>query len=120
MDRAGRGGDPSRPLRVPDLVREAVISASAFHAHFRAATGTTPLQFQKQLRLLEARARLRAGAPLTAAAFAVGYAPPDAVQPRLPPLFLACPRARIGTRTREAWPPSDLRQPVPPRDAAPR
>ncbi len=68
--------DPSRPLRVEALAREAGMSPSAFHAHFRSNTATTPLQFQKRLRLIEARARLRAGQGVGAAAFAVGYESP--------------------------------------------
>ncbi len=68
--------DPSRPLRVPDLAREAGMSPSAFHAHFREVTASTPLQFQKRLRLLEAQARLRAGSSVTEAALAVGYESP--------------------------------------------
>ena len=50
------------------------MSRSAFHQHFRAATSLTPLQFQKQLRLIEAR-RLMLSQGMTAsnAAFAVGY-----------------------------------------------
>lgn len=68
--------DPARPLRVPDLARDAGMSPSAFHAHFRRLTATTPLQFQKRLRLIEARARLRAGSGVGEAAFAVGYESP--------------------------------------------
>ncbi|WP_428031043.1 helix-turn-helix domain-containing protein [Ancylobacter sp.] len=50
------------------------MSVSAFHQHFRAVTSLSPLQFQKQLRLIEAR-RLMAGegASASSAAFAVGY-----------------------------------------------
>lgn len=40
---------------VADLARDAGMSVSAFHEHFRTLTGTTPLQYQKTLRLLEAR-----------------------------------------------------------------
>lgn len=68
--------DPSRPLRVEALARAAGMSPSAFHAHFRSVTATTPLQFQKRLRLIEARARLRAGQAVGPAAFAVGYESP--------------------------------------------
>ena len=50
------------------------MSPSSFHHHFRAATSLSPLQFQKQLRLIEAR-RLMLSVSLSAsqAAFAVGY-----------------------------------------------
>lgn len=47
---------------------------SSFHEHFRAATSLTPLQFQKQLRLIEAKRLLLAeGASVSTAAYAVGY-----------------------------------------------
>jgi AraC-like DNA-binding protein len=50
------------------------MSRSAFHAHFRAATSLSPLQFQKQLRLIEARRlMLSDGVSASSAAFAVGY-----------------------------------------------
>jgi transcriptional regulator GlxA family with amidase domain len=68
--------DPARPLRVPDLARGAGMSPSSFHAHFRRLTASTPVQFQKRLRLIEARARLRGGAGVGEAAFAVGYESP--------------------------------------------
>lgn len=63
-----------RPLTVERLAEIAGMSPSSFHHHFRAVTSLTPLQFQKQLRLIEAR-RLMVGEGLSAssAAFAVGY-----------------------------------------------
>lgn len=64
-------------LRVGDLAAMAGMSPSAFHDRFRAFTGTTPLQFQKHLRLIEARRLLRdEGAGVAPAAFAVGYESP--------------------------------------------
>ncbi|MBB3237472.1 helix-turn-helix domain-containing protein [Phyllobacterium endophyticum] len=54
--------------------RAAGISASAFYEHFRMITSLTPLQFQKQLPLIEARRMLLAeGAMISNAAYAVGY-----------------------------------------------
>ena len=51
-----------------------VISVSSFHHHFKAVTAMSPLQFQKHLRLQEARRLLRSGdVDATAAAFRVGY-----------------------------------------------
>lgn len=62
------------PLRVEQLAGVAGMGLSAFHEHFRAITSLTPLQFQKQLRLIEARRlMLSSGAPLSNAAYAVGY-----------------------------------------------
>ncbi len=56
------------------LAAVAGMSPSSFHQHFRAVTSLSPLQFQKQMRLIEAR-RLMISEGLTAssAAFAVGY-----------------------------------------------
>jgi AraC-like DNA-binding protein len=64
----------ARPLPVERLAAEAGMSPSAFHQHFRNATSLSPLQFQKQLRLIEARRlMLSEGASASSAAFAVGY-----------------------------------------------
>lgn len=63
-----------RPLQIEGLAREIGMSPSGFHEHFKAVTAMSPLQFQKQLRLQEAR-RLMLGEDLDAAsaAFRVGY-----------------------------------------------
>jgi AraC-like DNA-binding protein len=62
------------PIAVEELAAAANMSSSAFHRHFRAVTSLSPLQFQKQLRLIEAR-RLMVNERVTArrAAFQVGY-----------------------------------------------
>jgi AraC-like DNA-binding protein len=61
-------------LRVDRLAAIAGMSASSFHHHFRAVTSLSPLQFQKQLRLIEARRLMTAeGMTASSAAFAVGY-----------------------------------------------
>lgn len=63
-----------RPLEVSEMARVARMSPSTFHEHFKTVTGTTPLQYQKDLRLFEAQRRLRGGAhSVTDAAFDVGY-----------------------------------------------
>jgi AraC-like DNA-binding protein len=63
-----------QPLPVERLAAVAGMSASSFHQHFRAVTSLSPLQFQKQLRLIEARRlMLSEGATASSAAFAVGY-----------------------------------------------
>lgn len=65
------------PLTVPDLARTAGMSASSFHDHFKSVTGTTPLQYQKDLRLIEARALLvDRSHTVSQAAYAVGYESP--------------------------------------------
>jgi AraC-like DNA-binding protein len=67
----------AQPLQVPALAAHVNMSTSSLHEHFRAATGMTPLQYQKALRLGEAR-RLMAVDSFDAATAAqtVGYASP--------------------------------------------
>ena len=64
----------SQPLRVEELARGIGMSVSGFHQHFKSVTAMSPLQFQKQLRLREAR-RLLLGERLDAATagYNVGY-----------------------------------------------
>lgn len=62
------------PVAIPQLARSVGMSPSSFHKHFKAITASSPLQFQKELRLLEARRLLRTGArSVSDAAFDVGY-----------------------------------------------
>ncbi len=63
------------PLSVADLAKTAGMSASSFHEHFKSVTGTTPLQYQKDLRLIEAKVLL-ADHTVSEAAYAVGYESP--------------------------------------------
>jgi len=66
------------PLVVPELARQVGMSVSAFHRHFQAVTASSPLQYQKDLRLLEARRLLRQGAvSVSDAAYDVGYESPN-------------------------------------------
>lgn len=66
--------DIRSPIAVPDLARRVGMSASAFHKHFKTITSTTPLQYQKELRLLEAQRLLKTGnASVTTIAYDVGY-----------------------------------------------
>ncbi|MTH78402.1 helix-turn-helix domain-containing protein [Paracoccus aestuariivivens] len=65
----------TRTIRVDELADRAGMSEAAFHRHFRTITTLSPLQFQKQLRLIEARRMMLAeGAGIAKAAYAVGYA----------------------------------------------
>jgi AraC-like DNA-binding protein len=66
--------DMGRPLHVEDLAHKLGISVSGLHYHFKAITAMSPLQFQKQLRLQEAR-RLMLIEDLDAAstAYRLGY-----------------------------------------------
>ena len=65
------------PLSVTALAEHAGMSKSSFHAHFKAVTGQTPGQYQKNVRLLEARRLiLESNAAISAVAFDVGYESP--------------------------------------------
>jgi AraC-like DNA-binding protein len=66
--------DFNQPLRIEEIARELGMSVSGFHHQFKAVTAMSPLQFQKQLRLQEAR-RLMLGDGLDAASagYRVGY-----------------------------------------------
>jgi AraC-like DNA-binding protein len=63
-----------QPLRIDDIAQDLGMSVSSFHHHFKAVTAMSPLQFQKQIRLQEAR-RLMLGEDLDAASagYRVGY-----------------------------------------------
>lgn len=62
------------PLTVADMAKSAGLGASAFFGHFKTITGTTPLQYQKDLRLIEARRMISQDASaVSTAAQRVGY-----------------------------------------------
>lgn len=64
----------AKPVQIERLAEAAGMSRSGFHQHFRAITSLTPLQFQKQLRLIEARRLIvSSGKILSQVAFDVGY-----------------------------------------------
>jgi AraC-like DNA-binding protein len=86
----------AEPLRGESLARRAQMSLSGFHQHFKAVTGMSPLQFQKQLRLQEAR-RLMLGEGLGAAeaAFRVGYESPSHFSREYQRLFGTPPRRDV-------------------------
>ena len=68
----------AQTLRVDQLAETARMSASSFHHHFKSLTSMTPLQYQKQLRLLEARRVMVTEASSVAeAAYQVGYESPS-------------------------------------------
>ncbi|QAR32661.1 AraC family transcriptional regulator [Geovibrio thiophilus] len=68
----------SQPLRVNDLAEMANMGTSTFHHHFRSMTALSPLQYQKQLRLQEARRlMLTEHIDAASAAFQVGYESPS-------------------------------------------
>lgn len=85
-------GNFTQPLRIDDLAEQARMSSSTFHHHFRSMTALSPLQFQKQLRLQEAR-RLMLAERMDAAnaAFQVGYESPSQFSREYNRLFGAPP-----------------------------
>jgi AraC-like DNA-binding protein len=85
-------GNFTQPLRIDDLAAQASMSSSTFHHHFRSMTALSPLQFQKQLRLREAR-RLMLAERMDAAtaAFQVGYESPSQFSREYNRLFGAPP-----------------------------
>jgi AraC-like DNA-binding protein len=70
--------DVRSPIAILELARRVGMSASSFHKHFRRITSTTPRQYQKELRLLEARRLLKMGGlSVTTVAGEVGYESPS-------------------------------------------
>jgi AraC-like DNA-binding protein len=61
------------PIRIETLADLAGMSPASFHRHFKAATAMSPLQYQKKLRLQEARRLMVARADAAHAAYSVGY-----------------------------------------------
>jgi AraC-like DNA-binding protein len=71
-------GNFTKPLRIDDLAAQVNMSTSTFHHHFRQLTAMSPLQYQKWLRLNEARRLMLAEKQdATSAAFQVGYESPS-------------------------------------------
>lgn len=71
------GAHNREPVVIQDLAAGAGMSVTSFHRHFKAVTGYSPLAFQRQVRLLEARKLLVAGSTSVArVAFEVGYQSP--------------------------------------------
>jgi AraC-like DNA-binding protein len=90
------------PLRIEALAEAVHMSVSSLHHQFKAATAMSPLQFQKQLRLHEARRlMLFEGLEAGAAAHRVGYESPSQFSREYKRLFGAPPRTEVG-RMREA------------------
>jgi AraC-like DNA-binding protein len=94
--------DFDQPLRIEDIARELGMSVSGFHHHFKAVTAMSPLQFQKRMRLQEAR-RLMVGEDLDAASagYRVGYGDASHFTREYKRLFGA-PPVRDVERMREA------------------
>jgi AraC-like DNA-binding protein len=68
----------AQPVRIEELAEMVAMSPSTFHRHFRAVTALSPLQYQKLIRLQEARARLMTeSADIAEVGFSVGYDSPS-------------------------------------------
>jgi AraC-like DNA-binding protein len=86
----------AEPVRIEELAEIARMSCSVFHRRFKAITSMTPLQYQKHLRLLEARRLLVADATnVESAAFQVGYESPSQFNREYSRMFGAPPRRDI-------------------------
>ncbi|MBC7932456.1 MAG: AraC family transcriptional regulator, partial [Rubrivivax sp.] len=86
----------AEPIRIKDLARRANMSPASLHSWFKAVTTMSPVQFQKRLRLQEAR-RILYGQDVDAAAasYRVGYASPSQFNRDYKRLFGAPPRKDV-------------------------
>ncbi len=89
-------------IHIEDVAQRVAMSPTSFHRHFRAATAMSPLQYQKQIRLQEARSRLAAKADDVASiGYSVGYDDPSQFRREYARLFGA-PPGRDAARLRMA------------------
>ncbi|MGO8916869.1 MAG: AraC family transcriptional regulator N-terminal domain-containing protein [Stellaceae bacterium] len=97
----------AEPLRIDALAKHVRMSPSAFHLHFKSVTALSPIQYQKRLRLQEAR-RLMLGEGIDAAeaAFRVGYESPSQFSREYRRMFGAPPRHDVTALKLEAQPTS--------------
>jgi len=92
----------AEPLRIEMLAKQAHMSPSALHSHFKAVAAMSPIQYQKRLRLQEARRRLLSGeTSAEAIAYSVGYASASQFSREYARLFGEPPR-RDAERARDA------------------
>jgi len=88
-----------KPLRLDELAEVARMGKSTLHHHFRALTAMSPLQYQKQLRLVAARERmLIEGLDAASAAFEVGYESPSQFNREYKRFFGQPPMRDVKTR----------------------
>ena len=86
----------NQSLRIEDLANRVKMSPSSFHQHFKQVTSMSPLQYQKQLRLLEARRlMLTEDFDAIAAAHQVGYESPSQFSREYSRMFGAPPMRDI-------------------------
>lgn len=83
----------TEPLQIEALAKRVNMSPSALHSHFKSVAATSPIQYQKRLRLEEARRRLLSGGTSAeAVAYEVGYASPSQFSREYARLFGQSPR----------------------------
>jgi AraC-like DNA-binding protein len=90
-----------KPIRVEALCDLAGMSPASFHRHFKAATAMSPLQYQKSLRLQQARRLLVSNGEASRAGYAVGYESASQFSREYARMF-GLPPARDAMRLREA------------------
>ena len=101
--------DFARPLRIDDLAHESGMSVSGFHHHFKVVTAMSPIQFQKQLRLQEARRLLLTeDVDATTAGHRVGYDDPAHFSREYKRLFGAPPLRHAGQLRETSWESTDV------------
>lgn len=85
------------PMNVAEMAKSAGLGPSAFYGHFKTVTGTTPLQYQKDLRLINARRMIARGdCAVAAAATSVGYESATQFSREYARKFGASPRSFLG------------------------
>ncbi len=95
----------AEPLRIESLAKHVRLSPSAFHLHFKSVTAMSPLQYQKRLRLQEARRlMLSEGRDAAEAAYDVGYESPSQFSREYRRTFGAPPRQDVAALKVEAQP----------------
>ncbi len=99
----------AKPLRVEELADLAGMGVSTFHHHFRSLTAMSPLQYQKHIRLQEARGRMLVdGLDAASAAFEVGYESASQFNREYSRLFGQPPMRDVRALRSPAAPPLEL------------
>jgi AraC-like DNA-binding protein len=100
----------AKTVRIEDLASTAGLSPSAFHRQFKTLTSMTPLQYQKKIRLMEARRLMITGAATAeTAAFKVGYESPSQFSREYARTFRVPPKRDIERLRQAASHPRDSR-----------
>lgn len=88
-----------QPIRIEELAEHVGMSPASLHRHFRSATAMSPLQYQKALRLQEARRLIASGREVAAAAYTVGYESASQFSREYARMFSAAPSRDVGRLT---------------------